>query len=267
MSDYLMEVRNGTKNFGATPILEQINLAIAPGEFISLLGPSGSGKTTLLRLLARLESWTTGDFLISTALKTGFVFQEPNLLSWRTVFENVQLPFELNKHSRQPIHSEKAPLGPQEKRDKVMEALRRVKLLNASAKMPHELSGGMRMRVSIARALVTEPNLLFLDEPFAALDEPTREELQEQLWEIKSTQNTTIIFVTHSLTEATFLSEKIYFLAEATPSTIKNSYTLSLPAVRDRNLRSNDLFFNELREIRKIFQSLSTKAPHGRDLK
>lgn len=241
MSKTLIEIQNGHKTFQQNQVLQNINLTIESGDFISFLGSSGSGKTTLLRLIAGLESWTSGNFNIDQTLtaESAFVFQEPNLLTWRNVLENVLLPLELNQ---QQHHA-----------DQGLEVLKKVHLEHAATLYPHQLSGGMKMRVSIARALVTKPRLLFMDEPFAALDEPTREELQEQLREIWEQNNTTILFVTHSIQEATFLSRKILFLRER-PASIGEHYIVELPKKRDRETRSSEAYFNQLKVIRNHYK-------------
>lgn len=240
MPNSLLKVEAGTKHFGSQPILTNINITVKQGEFISLLGPSGCGKTTLLRLLAGLEEWTMGTTETQQQIKSSFVFQEPNLLGWRTVLENIQLPNELSK----------APLSVEEQ----INILKSVQLEQAAKLFPHELSGGMKMRTSIARALATRPQLLFMDEPFSALDEPTREKLQEQLRTLWEKNSTTILFVTHSLAEAVFLSNRILFL-DGRPATMAHDYPLSLPAQRTSETRSTKAFFEELNHLRNLFHS------------
>lgn len=246
MSEMILEIQNGNKNFEYDSILANINLQIKPGDFISLLGPSGSGKTTLIRLLAGLDNWTSGEFKSNSTLKSSFVFQEPNLLGWRTVFENINLPLELGekKTDHQTLKN----------------ILKTVNLEPVSRHYPQELSGGMKMRASIARALITKPNLLFMDEPFAALDEPTREKLQEKLREIWELNSTTIVFVTHSIQEATFLSNRIIFLS-GKPATIKKDYEPNLPKIRDSSTRSSIEYYNELKNIRALYNN----NPESRD--
>lgn len=186
-------------------VLDCISLDIDQGEFVSLIGPSGCGKTTLLRILSGLESFDAGSLAFlgpRTAGDTAFVFQEPALIPWLTVEENIRLPCELLKRIPES--------------DRVEELLILVGLKHARSFLPRELSGGMKMRVSLARALMTHPKFLFLDEPFAALDEVTRLELEEELSAISRRFSMTTVLVTHSITEAVFLSNKIYLLSART---------------------------------------------------
>ena len=187
------------------PVLERVDLKIADGEFVSLVGPSGCGKSTALRLMAGLLEPTSGTVERSEESRVALVFQEPNLLPWRTVEENIRLPLEL--------------LGVEatEARQRVGESLELISFGPADAvKRPRELSGGMRMRVSLARALVTRPDVLLLDEPFAALDDLLREQLNEELLEIHSARGTTAIFVTHNVSEAVFLADRVVVMPATT---------------------------------------------------
>jgi NitT/TauT family transport system ATP-binding protein len=203
----LLRLSQISKSFsGGTTALAGVDLTIHPGEFVSLLGPSGCGKSTLLKLIAGLATPTSGmiDWPQSTYTADGipepalgFVFQEPTLLPWRTAANNVQLPLLL------------AGVDKDEAKKRVSEALALVGLSSYSHLYPRQLSGGMKMRVSIARALVTRPKILLMDEPFAALDEITRMKLNDELLELFSRQNLTVIFVTHSVYESVFLSTRI----------------------------------------------------------
>lgn len=240
MNEKLLRIQNGSKIFNANTILDKVGLEIQKGEFVALLGPSGSGKTTLLRLLAGLETWSQGSFSETRNQHSSFVFQEPNLLSWRTLLENLRLPLELKQSAID--------------QQLLRQALKLVKLENAEKLLPHELSGGMKMRASIARALVTQPELLFMDEPFSALDEPTREDLQDQLRSIWESQSTTIVFVTHSLSEATFLANRIVILG-GKPATVIHDFEINLPRQRQSSLRSSEDFFRELKKVRSLFYS------------
>lgn len=224
---------------GTGLVLDRISFQIQPGEFVALLGPSGSGKSSLLRLIAGLDRADTGRLTIEAAnraLSRGFVFQEPTLMPWRTVLRNTTLPLELNGWSRNDAQQ------------RAEEELRRVRLAESGARYPHELSGGMKMRTSVARALTTRPNLLLLDEPFAALDEPTRHGLQTQLREIWTALRMTVLFVTHSVLEAVFLADRVIVLSQR-PARIVSDETLALPPTRTAALRTSVDYMNEVRRI------------------
>ena len=182
-------------------VLSDINLNIDSGEFVSILGPSGCGKSTLLRLASNLAKPTKGvvDYISPKDLSIGFVFQNPTLMPWRTVMENITLPLELNKKK---FSKEEALMW-----------LARVGLKDKEKSYPNELSGGQMMRVSIARSLINGCNLLLLDEPFAALDEITRRKLEDDLLEIWEKENFTVLFVTHSVSEAIYLSQRVLVLS------------------------------------------------------
>jgi NitT/TauT family transport system ATP-binding protein len=203
----LLDLANVGKTFSnGVTALAGVDLALSEGEFLSLLGPSGCGKSTALRLIAGLSTPTTGRLEWAGAaargvLEVGFVFQEPTLMPWASVFDNVWLPLRLRGRSRQEA-------GPA-----VEAMLERVHLSGFAASMPRELSGGMKMRVSIARALVTQPRILLMDEPFAALDEITRFKLNEDLLKLWQDQRFTVAFVTHSVFESVFLSSRIVVMA------------------------------------------------------
>ena len=200
-SPALLELKNIHKKFQDREVLKDVNLTLHAGEFLCLLGPSGCGKSTLLRLMAGLEKPTTGSLhWQGTEKNFAFVFQEPQLLAWRSVFENTRLPLELQ---RRPLH---------EQNENSREALKKVQLGDFENHFPHELSGGMKMRVSIARALSSAPRILFMDEPFSALDEVTRFALQRQLRDLCETEKLSVVFVTHSTYEAAFLADRILMM-------------------------------------------------------
>ena len=182
-------------------VLSDINLNIDSGEFVSILGPSGCGKSTLLRLASNLAKPTKGvvDYISHKGLSIGFVFQNPTLMPWRTVLENVTLPLELNKKKSS--------------KEEALIWLERVGLKDKEKSYPNELSGGQMMRVSIARSLINGCNLLLLDEPFAALDEITRRKLEDDLLEIWKKEKFTVLFVTHSVSEAIYLSQRVLVLS------------------------------------------------------
>ena len=200
-----------------TNLFNELNLKFEGPGFISILGPSGCGKSTLLRLLAGLENPTFGKVEKPLNLKQGFIFQESHLLPWRNTFENVNLPLELQNIS-----------SPQS----VQAALKAVGLENASPLYPTELSGGMKMRTSLARAFVTNPEILFCDEPFAALDEVTRETLQKELRSRVMETKKTCFFVTHNLSEALSVADQIYYFKSPGEIEVK-------PFIVDRSLDQN----------------------------
>ena len=217
--------------------LDRVGLTIAEGEFISLIGPSGCGKTTLLRVIADLEPVTSGKVLVNgmsphdarLARAYGYVFQAPALFPWRTVLANVMLPLEI--HGR----------GRAEARAIALEHLERVGLGGFESKYPWQLSGGMQQRVSIARALGFEPKLLMMDEPFGALDEITRDRLNEQLLRLWEREKRTVVFVTHSIPEAAFLSSRIVVMS-ARPGRIVEVIESELPADRTLDIRESPEF-------------------------
>ena len=199
-----------SKSFGKTTVLDQIDLEITPGEFSILIGPSGCGKTTLLRILGRLDHPSQGKTqyfdrqgasISPDEISLSYGFQEPRLLPWRTVYNNVALPLQLKGVSE-------ADIEPQ-----VMDLIERVGLADARYKRPHELSGGMRMRAAIARSLVTQPQFLLLDEPFGALDEITKNRLDDELLKLWQKLDVTVVLVTHSLAEAVYLGQKVHILS------------------------------------------------------
>jgi NitT/TauT family transport system ATP-binding protein len=208
------------------PALSGIDLVVGRGETLCLLGPSGCGKSTLLRLVAGLESPTAGAVRWAGAKpEIGFVFQEPNLMPWADVAANVALPLEL------------AGLGRRAAAPRVAEALARVGLSGQEKALPRELSGGMKMRVSLARALVDAPELLLLDEPFAALDEITRWELDDALEALRG-GGVTIVFVTHSVFEAAYLADRVAIL-RANPGRVHEIVTLDPAPVKGFALRAS----------------------------
>jgi NitT/TauT family transport system ATP-binding protein len=213
-----------SKRYGNTTVLQNIDLSIAPGEFVSLIGPSGCGKSTLLKLISGLTAASDGTILVDgltpvNARKTiSYIFQDATLLPWRTVARNVGLGLELEQVSREV------------RKQKVQSLIDLVGLSHVAGAYPRQLSGGMKMRVSVARALATTPRLLLMDEPFGALDEMTRDRLNEELLRLQAEQNWTAVFVTHSVAEAVFLSTRIIVLAP-TPGRIAQEIAvdLSLP--------------------------------------
>ena len=224
----------------ALPSLADVDLSVARGEFVSIVGPSGCGKSTLLRLVAGLRTATSGRLTVdgvepgNSQKKAAFVFQEPNLLPWRTVAGNVRLPLELD-------HSNKASNNA-EPNELVDRTIRQVGLSPEDAtKRPSELSGGMRMRVSLARALVTDPEIMLLDEPFAALDDILRQQLNEELQRLWCSKRWTGLFVTHNVSEAVFLSQRVFVMSRS-PGRILESIDVPFDFPRTPELRANPEF-------------------------
>ncbi|TWT86321.1 Bicarbonate transport ATP-binding protein CmpD [Pseudobythopirellula maris] len=212
---------------GAAAVLDDLSAAIASGEFVSLLGPSGCGKSTVLRLVAGLGGPTAGRVGVAAAKdEVAFVFQDPTLMPWATAWDNVYLPLRLRGESR-PAACER-----------VDAALERVGLADSARLRPSQLSGGMRMRVSLARALVTAPRLLLLDEPFAALDEITRQRLGDELLGLWAEHQWTVLFVTHSVYESVYLSDRVLVMS-AGPGRIAEEIAIDLPRPRDASTRSD----------------------------
>ncbi|MCA9139980.1 MAG: ABC transporter ATP-binding protein [Planctomycetales bacterium] len=194
--------------------VDRVNLDVRRGEIVSLIGPSGCGKTTLLRALAGLQSLASGEVRLSPPAITsegqiGFVFQQPALLPWATTLQNVMLPLELIGHTNRD-----------DRRLAAIESLHAVKLADAHEKRPHELSGGMQMRASIARALVTNPSILLLDEPFAALDDMLRSDLGRLLLDLWERRRFTAVMVTHNIGESILLSHRIAVMRRGVIETV-----------------------------------------------
>lgn len=209
-TELIFELKNVGLSFSNSPLFQNLNLRFQGPGVVGILGPSGCGKSTLIRLLSGLQKPSTGEIL-GTSASQGFVFQESHLLSWRTCFENVALPFELQGFKSRSQSSSEAI------NTKVMQALKAVSLEQAKDLYPSQLSGGMKMRVSLARSFVTQPEILFCDEPFSALDEITRENLQFYLRQQVEERKSTCFFVTHSLSEALLVSDQIYVFKKITP--------------------------------------------------
>ncbi len=230
----LVALRGVGKTFpSGTVALAGLDLEVHAGEFLSLLGPSGCGKSTALRIIAGLSEPTQGavEWLAATTQtdgksRIGFVFQEPTLMPWASVFNNVQLPLTLKGVAANAAVK------------RVEAALDRVGLGDVGRAYPRELSGGMRMRVSIARALVTEPALLLMDEPFAALDEITRFKLNNDLLQVWQALRTTVVFVTHSVFESVYLSSRIVVMA-ARPGRVFTELAIDAPYPRDHEFRTS----------------------------
>jgi NitT/TauT family transport system ATP-binding protein len=223
---------------GGVTALAGLDLDVRPGEWLSLLGPSGCGKSTALRLIAGLARPTAGSVerrLVGTHA-VGFVFQEPTLLPWATVEGNVALPLQLLGTPRTAM------------RTRVAELIERVGLAGFERARPRELSGGMKMRVSIARALAATPRLLLLDEPFAALDEITRTRLNDDLLALWQAQDLTVVYVTHSVWESVYLSTRIAVLSTR-PGRVVGEVTVDAPAPRGAEFRDSVAYLHLCRRV------------------
>lgn len=242
--------RNGTQALAPT------DFTLMPGEFVSLIGPSGCGKSTLLKLVAgliepsdgRLQWWRQPALLQGAQAPAGrrlaFVFQEATLMPWSSVEANVRLPLDLQK-----VPKDEAEV-------RVAQALQRVGLSRYARHRPRELSGGMQMRVSIARALVTEPDLLLMDEPFGALDEITRNKLDEDLRQLWAEKGLSVVFVTHSVYEAAFLSSRVVVMA-ARPGRMFHEVSLDQAGPRDAAFRASPAFATTCRELSDLLLQAS----------
>lgn len=226
--------------------LQEVDLTIAQGEFISLIGPSGCGKTTLLRVIADLEPISGGEVLVNgvsprearEARAYGYVFQAPALFPWRTVLSNVMLPLQIQGRAKDEALAV------------AREQLGRVGLAQFENKYPWQLSGGMQQRVSIARAMAFEPRILMMDEPFGALDEITRDGLNEQLQQLWCRERRTVVFVTHSISEAVYLSTRIVVMSPR-PGRIVKVIESRLPDERHLGLRDTPEFMQMAHEVRE----------------
>jgi NitT/TauT family transport system ATP-binding protein len=242
MSSIGLELKNISKTFeNGTMAIENLSLHIEGGEFVAILGPSGCGKSTLLRLISHLEKPSSGSLHWSTneTPRLGYVFQDPHLLPWKNVYENVALTFRLHAHAA-------------DIKEQVKSALSMVGLLDFAHFYPAQLSGGMKMRVSLCRALVNDPQVLLLDEPFAALDEFTRHKLDEELRHLWISKKMTVLFVTHSIAEATFLANRHIVLSKR-PAKIIADLKSELSNHRDSKTKLSTEFLNEVRKLSEAF--------------
>lgn len=246
-----VDLKSVTKRFrGAAPVLENVSLTVERGEFVTLLGPSGCGKSTLLKLISGLSPASEGEVRVNGMTPenaremVSFIFQDATLLPWRTVERNVGLGLELEYTARDV------------REERVAKMLELVGLAHVAKRYPRELSGGMKMRVSIARALVSRPRILLLDEPFAALDEMTRDRLNEELLRLKEEQKWTVVFVTHSVTEAVFLSSRIVVLAPH-PGRVAHELPVDLSWPRTAETRETEAFETLVTKASRLLRSVS----------
>ena len=251
-----VEITNISKafNLGSSSqvaALTDINLSITSGEFVSLIGPSGCGKSTLLRLIANLLEPTSGELVVNGKLAKqarldqdyGMAFQQSGLFEWRTVAKNIELPLELkgwDKTKRQA---------------RATEMLELVKLSDFANHFPWQLSGGMQQRVAIARALAVHPSLLLMDEPFGALDEMTREHMQSELLSICRTSGTTVVFVTHSIPEAVYLSNRVVVMSPR-PGRVTQIVDVGIEGERNDATRDNAVFFKGITAVREALRGV-----------
>ena len=234
---------------GSVQALASVDLAIEAGEFVSLIGPSGCGKSTLLRLIANLIEPTSGTVTVNGKPAKqarldqdyGMAFQQSGLFDWRTVAKNIELPLELKGW-------EKA-----KRRARAAEMLELVKLPDLAGNMPWQLSGGQQQRVAIARALASHPPLLLMDEPFGALDEMTREHMQSELLRICAETGTSVVFVTHSIPEAVYLSDRVVVMSPR-PGRITRIVDVALGAGRDEDTREKPAFYDTITEVREALR-------------
>ena len=253
-ADPFVELRNVTQRFGAgtrSPVLGGLSLRVKRGEFVSLVGASGCGKSTLLRLLAGLATPTSGQVLVeerpaaTATTERAFIFQDAALLPWRTVRHNAELLLQLRG------------VPASRRRDSAAQMLALARIAHLADRHPRQLSGGEKMRVSLARALTLEPALLLLDEPFGALDELTREVLGEELLALRERQKWTAFFVTHSVAEAVFLSTRIVILAGGA---IAHDLPVHLPFPRNAETRESPAFLQRVAEVARLLRTATSPA-------
>jgi NitT/TauT family transport system ATP-binding protein len=249
----VVRVAGVTKTFGddgaRVTALEGIDLAIRSGEFVSLIGPSGCGKSTLLRLIGDLTSPTSGTIEVNGKPARqgrldrdyGMVFQAPVLMDWRTIARNIELPLEIMGWK------------PADRANRSAELLKLVELEGFEGRHPWQLSGGMQQRVAIARALAFDPKLLLMDEPFGALDEMTRERMNLELMRIWGRTQTTVVFVTHSIPEAVFLSTRVVVMS-ARPGRVAKVVDVDLPQPRTVETRETERYFELVTEVREALR-------------
>lgn len=257
MTEFVVDARSVGKTFGkgdgSVEALRAISLQISSGEFVSLIGPSGCGKSTLLRLIGDLTNPTTGELHVNTKTPRrarldrdyGIVFQKATLLDWRTVRKNVELPLEI--------------MDVEDRGSVADDMLELVQLGDFGGHYPWQLSGGMQQRVAIARALTFSPSLLLMDEPFGALDEMTRELMQQEVLRIWHETDTTVVFVTHSIPEAVFLSTRVVVMSPR-PGQISDVIEIDLDHPRDVDTRESQNYYDKITEVREALRRQESRA-------
>jgi NitT/TauT family transport system ATP-binding protein len=248
MRESLLVAGVGKTYAGGVEAIRDARFGVAPGEFLSLLGPSGCGKSTLLMMIAGLLAPSRGEIRVDGVEvqgprpDVGIVFQSPVLLPWRTVLDNVLLPVEMLRRRRADYEA------------RARDLLAMAKVDDFAAKLPHELSGGMKQRVSICRALVHDPRLLLMDEPFSALDALTRDQMGFELLRIWDRHKKTVVFVTHSIREAVFLSDRVLVMTPR-PATIGFETDVKLPRPRTMDMQESDEFNRYVGLLRHSIQT------------
>ncbi len=243
-----LEIRAVRKVFDELEAIRSVSFNVRDGEFVSILGPSGCGKSTLLAMIAGLASATEGEIRLNGTpvtgprRETGVVFQSPVLLPWRTILDNVLFPAELLNLSRGKL------------KPRALELLRMAKIADFAAALPRQLSGGMRQRAAICRALVHDPSLLLMDEPFSALDAITRDELGVELMRIWQVNRKTVVFVTHSIREAIFLSDRVLVMGQR-PATMVEDLAITLPRPRQIAMTEEGEFNRYVRHLRRAIEA------------
>lgn len=238
---------------GPIPAIRDLSFSIRKGEFVSILGPSGCGKSTLLRIVSGLLRPTSGKVVLADAEvkaprpDVGIVFQQPTLLPWKTVLENVLVP----------IRAMRMPIA--EYKDRAHDLLRLVGLGDFVNHYPYELSGGMQQRVGIARGLIHDPAMLLMDEPFAALDAMSREFMMDELQQIWMTTGKSVLFITHSIPEAVYLSDRVLTLSQR-PGRVIDDLKIDLPRVRDVETMGQSMFGEYATHLRALFKSSTTQS-------
>jgi NitT/TauT family transport system ATP-binding protein len=243
----VLRVANVSKFYHDLEAIRNVSLDVAVNEFVSILGPSGCGKSTLLMMIAGVIDTTAGEISINDTPVTGprpdigVVFQQPLLLPWRTVIDNVLFPIELLRQSRAKF------------RERAMALLNMTKIDEFAGRLPRHLSGGMRQRVAICRALIHDPSILLMDEPFSALDAITRDEMGVELSRIWQVNRKTVIFVTHSIREAAFLSDRVLVMGRR-PAIVVEELEIDLPRPRDIAIMESEPFNAYVRRLRRAIE-------------